>query len=74
LKGLLNVSPLFYEQGADYLRIGEYVRHWLKWVRSGLGGWIEVIAEIEIIKKHLHPSVFAECRCLCKETILILIS
>ncbi len=25
-----------YEQGADYFRIGEYVRHWLKWVRAGL--------------------------------------
>jgi hypothetical protein len=26
-----------YEQGADEVRIGEYVRHWLKWVRSGVG-------------------------------------
>ncbi len=25
-----------YEQGADYLRIGEYVRHRFKWVRAGL--------------------------------------
>ncbi len=25
-----------YEQGADYLRIGEYVKHWLKWAKSGL--------------------------------------
>ncbi len=25
-----------YEQGADYLRIGEYLKHWLKWVRTGI--------------------------------------
>ncbi|MHC4139177.1 MAG: reverse transcriptase/maturase family protein [Planctomycetota bacterium] len=25
-----------YEQGADYVRIGEYVRHWLRWVRAGV--------------------------------------
>ncbi len=25
-----------YEQGADYVRIGKYVRHWLKWVRAGV--------------------------------------
>ncbi len=25
-----------YEQGADCLRIEEYVKHWLKWVRTGL--------------------------------------
>ncbi len=24
-----------YEQGADIVRIGEYVRHWLRWVRTG---------------------------------------
>lgn len=27
-----------YEQGADVVCIGGYVRHWLKWVRSGLRG------------------------------------
>ncbi|MCP4989046.1 MAG: hypothetical protein GY928_24210 [Colwellia sp.] len=26
-----------YEQGADIDRIGEYVRHWFKWAKSGLG-------------------------------------
>ncbi len=25
-----------YEQGADFARIGEYVRHWWRWVRSGV--------------------------------------
>lgn len=25
-----------YEQGADAVRIGDYVRHWFQWVRSGL--------------------------------------
>ncbi len=27
-----------YEQGADIVRIGDYVRRWWQWVRSGLGG------------------------------------
>jgi hypothetical protein len=26
----------FYEQGADALRIGEYVGRWWKWVRAGI--------------------------------------
>ncbi len=25
-----------YEQGADYLRIEEYIKHWFKWVRTGI--------------------------------------
>ncbi len=29
------MTPL-YEQGADDVRIGDYVRRWLVWVRSGL--------------------------------------
>lgn len=29
------VSQL-YEHGADFVRIGEYVRHWWRWVRSGV--------------------------------------
>jgi RNA-directed DNA polymerase len=34
-----------YEQGADSLRIGQYVRRWLRWVGGGLGryapsGWL----------------------------------
>ncbi len=31
----LRVSRL-YEQGADIVRIREYVRHWYRWVRFGL--------------------------------------
>jgi hypothetical protein len=27
-----------YEQGADAIRIGDYVRRWWTWVRSGLAG------------------------------------
>ena len=26
-----------YGQGADAVRVGEYVRHWWKWARAGLG-------------------------------------
>lgn len=30
-----------YEQGADFVRIGEYVRHWWRWVRSGVSAlWL----------------------------------
>ncbi|MCP5006188.1 MAG: hypothetical protein GY941_19940 [Planctomycetes bacterium] len=31
----LRVSRL-YEQGADYVRIGEYMMRWLRWVRAGV--------------------------------------
>jgi len=27
-----------YEQGADAVRIGQYVRRWLRWVNGGLAG------------------------------------
>jgi len=30
------MNPL-YEQGADAVRIGKYVRRWWQWVRSGVG-------------------------------------
>ncbi|MCP4266580.1 MAG: hypothetical protein GY777_13570 [Candidatus Brocadiaceae bacterium] len=56
-----------YEQGAGIERIGEYVRHWLKWVRSGIGRRVSMKAE-ECIKKHLHPSVYEECRRLCYDS------
>lgn len=47
--GMLNVSistlkrfaqriAQLYEQGADIVRIGEYVRHWCMWVRAGITG------------------------------------
>ena len=28
-----------YEHGADGVRIGDYVRHWRRWVTGGLGTW-----------------------------------
>lgn len=31
-----------YEQGADQVRIGEYVRRWQRWVRSGLGRYVSL--------------------------------
>ncbi len=55
------------EQGADYLRIEEYVKHWFKWVRTGIGAWINN-NENKSIKKHPHPSANEECRCLCNES------
>jgi hypothetical protein len=61
---------LLYEQSADYVRIGEYVRHWLKWARSGKGRRANMKAK-EWIKKHLHPSLLEECRRLCNESILV---
>lgn len=38
---LEKVSRL-YEQGADDIRIGKYVRRWLQWVRSGVDGELKV--------------------------------
>ncbi len=59
-----------YEQGADYVRIGEYVRHWLKWVGSGIGGLAHMKAK-EWIKKRLHPSLDEECRRRYNESNLV---
>ena len=43
------ITPL-YEQGAADVRIRKYVMHWLKWVRSGLGGR-EIMRAKECMKK-----------------------
>ena len=34
-----------YEQGAGFERIGEYVRHWLKWVGTGISrkNWVGLL-------------------------------
>ena len=32
-----------YEQGADTIRVGKYVRRWMIWVRSGLSAHLDVI-------------------------------
>ncbi len=73
--GLLGVSVVainncvarisrLYEQGADYVRIGEYMRRWLRWVQLGLEIYGHEMKAKEGIKKHLHSSGFEECRCL----------
>ena len=36
--GLVERMNRLYERGADSLRIGQYVRRWMRWVRSGLAG------------------------------------
>ncbi|MCP4252119.1 MAG: hypothetical protein GY775_01705 [Candidatus Scalindua sp.] len=59
-----------YEQGAGIERIGEYVRHWLKWVRTGLSekNWVGIRS---INRKHLQPSVYEDCRCLYNASSLV---
>ncbi len=37
-----------YEQGADSLRIGQYVRRWLRWVNGGLGGLASMICYVGV--------------------------
>ena len=41
-----------YEQSADYVRIGEYVRHWCRWVRAG------VALQLKPIKVWGHSQLF----------------
>ena len=36
VNGASNECPSFYEQGVDLIHIGNYVRRWLRWARSGL--------------------------------------
>ncbi len=38
LKNCVNRITRLYEQGAGIVRIGEYVKHWLIWVRAGITG------------------------------------
>jgi hypothetical protein len=38
-------TPQLYEQGADDVRIGDYVRRWLVWVRSGLDGLVFAVVK-----------------------------
>ncbi len=65
----MRITPL-YEQGADNVRIGQYVRDWLKWVRSGIGG-LAKMKEKEVIKQRLHPTVYVGYRRLYSEAILV---
>ena len=48
------------------------MKHWFKWVRTGIGAWMNKKV-IECIKKHLHPSANEECRCLYVEAINYLV-
>jgi hypothetical protein len=70
LKGFATRITQLYGQGADCIRIGKYVKHWLKWVRAGIGGAV-IMKGKECIKKHPHPSVYEECRCLYNESKLV---
>jgi hypothetical protein len=58
LKRFGNRITLLYEQGADYVRIEKYVWHWLKWVRSEIGGAVmmranELIIHLEYVLRTL---------------------
>ncbi len=55
----LRITQL-YEQGADCGRIGEYVRHWLKWVRSGIV-CKRLILPYPLYVKRQHPHLAGEC-------------
>ncbi len=59
-----------YEQGAGLERIVEYVKHWFKWVRTGIG-WLANLNLEDWIKKRLNPSVNEEFRRLYNEAIMI---
>ncbi len=50
-----------YEQGAGVERIGEYVKHWFKWVRTGISkkDWV---GSGTGNRKRLHLSANEECR------------
>ncbi len=56
----LRVSQL-YEQGAEYVRIGEYVRRWFRWVRFGEERYVNVNAN-DWVQTHMHPSMYEVCR------------
>ena len=35
--GCVGRMDQLYERGADAIRIGQYVRQWLRWINGGLG-------------------------------------
>ena len=42
IQNFLQRIARLYEQGADMNRIGQYVRHWLVWLRSGVGKRVDI--------------------------------
>ena len=50
IKRFAKLVTQLYEQVAVAVRIRKYVRHWLKWERSGLGGR-EIMRAKECMKK-----------------------
>ncbi|WP_414519680.1 hypothetical protein [Nostoc sp. PCC 9305] len=39
-----------YEQGTDFVRIGEYVRLWWRWVRSGVDTlWLDGVCIVSLL-------------------------
>ena len=47
LANFLERMTQLYEQGADYRRLGQYVRNWWRWVRAG--------AELGVSKLNVSP-------------------
>ena len=44
---MLDKVSRLYEQGADKLRIENYLKRWWQWVRSGVDGVLRVVAGID---------------------------
>ncbi len=63
LTRFLERAGRLYEQGADAIRIDEYVRRWWKWVRGGLGKFSALVKA---------ESAF-DCCILCLATIGVLV-
>ncbi|MGR3319475.1 MAG: hypothetical protein ACUZ8O_13485 [Candidatus Anammoxibacter sp.] len=51
---------LLYQQGAGIDRIGEYVKHWFKWVRTGVRG-VEFVDTMDTNEKRQHSPSNGEC-------------
>jgi hypothetical protein len=55
---LVNALNWLYEQGAGIVRIGDYVRRWCVWVRSGLVGLVVTLSSHAAADKMLQvPAV-----------------
>lgn len=69
---LEKVSRL-YEQGADAIRIGKYVRRWLQWVRSGVDGELLVGDVSGLVNGSLCPDASLG-RCLTLSNVVVIVS
>ena len=58
LASFLERMTMLYEQGADYRRIGQYVRNWWRWVNTGVEISVMNVFLLPIGRTYLHTHYY----------------